>query len=178
MAHSRNREDLDQLITDTHTAAADRGRAVVVVSPTPQPPHTAERRWTIARYNPDRLTTTPMPRNAVLIIDNAAAARPTDLARIAEHAAAHHARLLLVDDDQPGPSRRLLDGLNLPWAAHQHDIDPNARAAALTIADPELAAEIERSRDTHQHAWSQLTRITEHHRNRRRDLGNDYGIDI
>ncbi|MBU8834348.1 MobF family relaxase [Mycolicibacterium goodii] len=178
MAHSRNREDLDELITDTHTAAADRGRAVVVVSPTPQPPHTAERGWTIARYNPDRLTTTPMPRNAVLIIDNAAAARPTDLARIAEHAAAHHARLLLVDDDQPGPSRRLLDGLNLPWAAHQHDIDPNARAAALTIADPELAAEIERSRDTHQHAWSQLTRITEHHRNRRRDLGNDYGIDI
>lgn len=103
MAHSRNREDLDQLITDTHTAAADRGRAVVVVSPTPQPPHTAERGWTITRYNPDRLTTTPMPRDAVLIIDNAAAARPADLARIAEHAAAHHARLLLVDDDQPDP---------------------------------------------------------------------------
>lgn len=178
MAHSRNREDLDQLITDTHTAAADRGRAVVVVSPTPQPPHTAERGWTIARYNPDRLTTTPMPRDAVLIIDNAAAARPADLARIAEHAAAHHARLLLVDDDQPGPSRRLLDGLNLPWAAHQHDIDPAARAAALTIADPELAAEIERSRDTHQRAWRQLTRITERHRDRGRDLDNDYGLDI
>ena len=178
MAHSRNREDLDQLITDTHTAAADRGRAVVVVSPTPQPPHTAERGWTIARYNPDRLTTTPMPRNAVLIIDNAAAARPADLARIAEHAAAHHARLLLVDDDQPGPSRRLLDGLNLPWAAHQHDIDPAARAAALTIAAPELAAEIERSRDTHQRAWRQLTRITERHRDRVRDLDNDYGLDI
>ena len=178
MAHSRNREDLDQLITDTHAAAKTRNRAAVLVSPTPQPPHTAERGWTIARYNPDRLTTTPMPRDAVLIIDNAAAARPADLARIAEHAAAHHARLLLVDDDQPGPSRRLLDGLNLPWAAHQHDIDPAARAAALTIADPELAAEIERSRDTHQRGWRQLTRITERHRDRGRDLDNDYGLDI
>ncbi|MDV3136768.1 MobF family relaxase [Mycobacterium sp. 29Ha] len=183
MAHSRNREDLDQLITDTHTAAVARGRAVVVVSPTPEPPHTAGRGWTIARYNPERLTTTPMPRDAVLIIDNAAAARPTDLARIAQHAAAHHARLLLVDDDQPGPSRRLLDGLNLPWAAHHHDIDPAARAAALTIADPELAAEIERSRDTHQRAWRQLTRIresTERHRDRdhTQDLDRDYGLDI
>ncbi|WP_084247767.1 MobF family relaxase [Mycobacterium avium] len=178
-AHSRVREDLDQLITDTHTAAKTRDRAVVVVSPTPQPPHTAERRWTIARYNPDRLTTTPMPRDAVLIIDNAAAARPTDLARIAQHAAAHHARLLLVDDDQPGPSRRLLDGLNLPWAAHHHDIDPAARAAALTIADPELAADIDRHRATHQRGWHQLTRIrdvTERHRGR--DLDNDYGLDI
>ena len=153
----------------------------MVVSPTPEPPHTAGRGWTIARYNPERLTTTPMPRDAVLIIDNAAAARPTDLARIAQHAAAHHARLLLVDDDQPGPSRRLLDGLNLPWAAHHHDIDPAARAAALTIADPELAADIDRHRATHQRGWHQLTRIrdvTERHRDRGRDLDNDYGLDI
>lgn len=177
-AHSRNREDLDQLITDTHAAAKARDRAVVVVSPIPQPPHTAERGWMVVPYNPKRLTSTPMPRDAVLIIDNAAAARPTDLARIAQHAAAHHARLLLVDDDQPGPSRRLLDGLNLPWAAHHHDIDPAARAAALTIADPELAAEIEHSRDTHQRGWHQLTRITERHRDRGRDLDNDYGLDI
>lgn len=177
MAHSRNREDLDQLITDTHAAAKARDRAVVVVSPTPEPQYT-ERGWMVAPYNPKRLTTTPMPRDAVLIIDNAAAARPADLARIAEHAAAHHARLLLIDDDQPGPSRRLLDGLNLPWAAHHHDIDPAARAAALTIADPELAAEIERSRDTHQRGWHQLTRITERHRDRGRDLDNDYGLDI
>ncbi|WP_157894058.1 ATP-dependent DNA helicase, partial [Mycobacteroides abscessus] len=55
MAHSRNREDLDQLITDTHTAAAAQGRAVVVVSPAPDPAPPAERGWTIARYNPDRL---------------------------------------------------------------------------------------------------------------------------
>ncbi|WP_276046973.1 MobF family relaxase [Mycolicibacterium fortuitum] len=181
MAHSRNREDLDHLINDVHAAAKARDRAVVVVSPTAQPPHTAERGWTVVPYNPKRLTTTPMPRDAVLIIDNAAAARPTDLARIAEHAAAHHARLLLVDDDRPGPSRRLLDGLNLPWAAHHHDIDPNARAAALTIADPELAAEIERKRDTHHRGWHQLTRIrevTERHRDRGRDLDNDYGLDI
>ncbi len=178
MAHSRNREDLDQLITDTHAAAKARDRAVVVVSPTPEPPHTAERGWMVVPYNPKRLTTTPMPRDAVLIIDNAAAARPADLARIAQHAAAHHARLLLIDDDQPGPSRRLLDGLNLPWTAHHNDIDPAARAAALTIADPELAAEIERSRDTHQRGWHQLTRITERHRDRGRDLDNDYGLDI
>ena len=179
-AHSRNREDLDQLITDTHTAAKARDRAVVVVSPTPEPPYT-ERGWMVVPYNPKRLTTTPMPRDAVLIIDNAAAARPTDLARIAQHAAAHHARLLLVDDDQPGPSRRLLDGLNLPWAAHHHDIDPAARAAALTIADPELAADIDRHRATHQRGWHQLTRIrdvTERHRDRGRDLDNDYGLDI
>ena len=70
-----------------------------------------------------------------------------------------------------------------PWAAHHHDIDPAARAAALTIADPELAAEIERSRDTHQRAWRQLTRIresTERHRDRdhTQDLDRDYGLDI
>ncbi|MBU8820679.1 relaxase domain-containing protein [Mycolicibacterium goodii] len=180
-AHSRNRKDLDQLITDTHAAAAAQDRAALVVSPTPQPPHTAERGWKQAPYNPQRLTTTPMPRNATLIIDNAAQAQPEDLARLAAHAATHHARLLLVDDDQPGPSRRLLDGLNLPWAAHHHDIDPAARAAALTIADPELAADIERSRDTHQRAWHQLTRITERHRGRdhTRDLDrDDYGLDI
>ena len=62
-----------------------------------------------------------------------------------------------------------------------HDIDPAARAAALTIADPELAADIDRHRATHQRGWHQLTRIrdvTERHRDRGRDLDNDYGLDI
>jgi hypothetical protein len=85
----------------------------------------------VARYDPDKLTATHMPRDAVLVIDNAHAAQPADLARLARHAA---------DPPLPAAARRRqpprtvtppIDGLALPWTVHDHDIDPTARTQAV-----------------------------------------------
>ncbi len=110
-----------------------------------------------------------LPRGTVVVVEGAAAAEPTRLATVATKLADAHGRLILIDDDAPGPSRRLLDGLALPWSE-------NTRPTP-DIADPALAAVADRHRGFAAHRWRIFTTPLRS-RDRGRERDRDYGLDI
>lgn len=117
----------------------------------------------------ERLPAHPPPPGAVVVIENAAAADPAHLAVVATALAPARGRLLLIDSGEPGPSRRLLDGLALPWSE-------NARPTTDVI-DPALAAVADSHRAAAARSWRILTTPLRS-RDRGRERDRDYGLEI
>ena len=160
VAAERYTPDLAEAI---HTAATDANRHHVRVTATPQPDrlsfnHLAEQ----ITIHP------PTQRGPVIVVEDAAAADPDALAAVAIALVPAHGRLLLIDTGQPGPARRLLDGLTLPWA---ENIRP-----APGIDNPRLAADADEHRALAARSWRTLT--TPPTRDRGRERNRDRGLDI
>lgn len=160
VAAERYTPDLAEAI---HAAATDTNRHHVRVTATPQPDrlslnHLAEQ---IAVHPPDK-------RGPVIVVEDVAAADPDALAAVATALVPVHGRLLLIDNGKPGSSRRLLDGLTLPWAE-------NTRPA-MGIDNPRLAAAADEHRAIAARSWRTLT--TGPTRDRGRDRGRGHGLDI
>ncbi|MFA5607195.1 MAG: MobF family relaxase [Leucobacter sp.] len=149
----------------TTAAAANRQHAVITATPQLDRISLAQ----LAKYvSGDHET----PRGAVIVIEEAAAADPAHLATVATALADAHGRLILIDNGEPGPSRRLLDGLALPWSE-------NTRPAP-DIKDPALAAEADRHRNLAIHGWrtkQRLARTVTRHREREH-VDPGYGLDL
>lgn len=110
----------------------------------------------------------PSPRE-VVVVEDAAAADPAHLAAVATALVPVRGRLLLIDSGEPGPGRRLLDGLDLPWSE-------NARPTP-DVADPALAAVADTHHAAAARSWRTLTTpLISRDRGRERD--RDYGLDI
>lgn len=148
-----------ELAEAINAAAADTGRNLARISATPQPGQVSLAQ--LAKGIHDH----PAPPGAVVVVEDAATANPAHLAAVATALVPAHGRLLLIDNGQPGPARRLLDGLTVPWI---ENVRPTPE-----IDDPDLA----RAADTHrrgaERAWSILTNppIPDRSRNRDRDRG-------
>ena len=122
-----------------------------------------------------------------IVVDRAAAADPVVLTDLAEHAAEHHARLLLIDGDDrgwpPAPSGPLLKLLerDLPWSGvlsiktatpprhvHQPDRDPVLEQAdrcnphILPTEVTEALAERRRLRTQHNTSYRVHSEISRH----------------
>lgn len=158
--------DTPELAEAIAAAAAHTGRPYLRVPATPQPDRysLAELAEKITDHQPSR------HRPPVIVVEDAAAADPAHLATVATTLADAHGRLLLIDNGQPGPGRRLLDGMGLPWIENA--------SPTTEVEDPGLAAAADNHRATAQKRWRTLT--NPHHRDRGRDRDRDqgYGIDI
>ena len=162
LAADHDTAELDEAIA---AEAAHAGRPYLCVPATRQPDRysLAELAEKITDHQPSRR------RPPVIVVEDASAANPAHLATVATKLADAHGRLILIDNDAPGPGRRLLDGLALPWSE-------NTRPTP-DIADPALAAEADRHRGHAAHRWRVLTTpLRSHDRGRERD--QDYGLDI
>ena len=117
----------------------------------------------------ERLPAHPPPPGAVVVVEDAAAAVPAHLAVVATALVPVRGRLLLIDSGEPGPGRRLLDGLALPWSE-------NARPTT-DVTDPALAATADQHRESAARSWRILTTPLRT-RDRGRARNRDYGLDI
>ncbi|UXA21346.1 relaxase domain-containing protein (plasmid) [Mycobacterium sp. SMC-4] len=116
----------------------------------------------------DQLPAHPAPQGAVVVVEDAAAADPAHLAAVATALVPARGRLLLIDNGEPGPARRLLDGLDLPWANNTRPVP--------RIDNPALAAAAETHRSSAARSWRTLT--TPRTRDRSRDRDRGHGLDI
>ncbi|MBY0442961.1 MAG: relaxase domain-containing protein [Mycobacteriaceae bacterium] len=146
-----------------------------------------------------------LPAGALLIIDEAANADPVAIADLAEHAAANHVGLILLDTSTntwpPGPSTRLLRLLQaeLPWSLtlgsvphiapspHPLDLDPaltHIRRLAPDLVNTELRdalARQDRIRTANTAAYQRhlnATWIRTQHRDVGIDLDRDASVDL
>ena len=156
--------DTPELAEAIAAAAADTGRPCLRVPATPQPD-----RFSLAELA-DKITERRPPRAALVVVEDAAAADPAHLAAVATTLADTHGRLLLIDNGQPGPGRRLLDGMGLPWSE-------NARPAR-EIADPALAKAAETHRGHAAYRWRLLTNPPSRDRGRDRARDQGYGLEL
>lgn len=117
----------------------------------------------------ERLTAHPPSPREVVVVEDAAAADPAHLAAVATALVPARGRLLLIDSGEPGPGRRLLDGLALPWSE-------NARPTP-DVADPALAALADSHRAAADRSWRILNPP---HRDRGRERTRDqgYGLEL
>lgn len=152
--------ELAEVIT---AAAAAAGRAHVRISATPQPGNNLDLAALAAR-----ITDHPPPRGVLVVIEDATDATPDDLAAVATALVDAHGRLLLIDNGQPGPARRLLDGLTLPWT--------DTTRPTPDVADPALSAAADRYRTIAATSWQRL--VNPLGRDRGRDRTRDQGLDI
>lgn len=146
-------------------AAAGTDRRYVQIAAAPSRPD--QRR--LDRFA-ERLPAHPPSPGEVVVVEDAAAADPTHLAAVATALVPVRGRLLLIDSGEPGPGRRLLDGLALPWSE-------NARPTP-DVTDPALAAVADSHRAAADRSWRILTtplRSRDRGRERDRDY---YGLDI
>ncbi|SKM23389.1 exonuclease V subunit alpha [Mycobacteroides abscessus subsp. massiliense] len=109
-------------------------------------------------------------RPPVIVVEDAAAADPAHLAVVATTLADAHGRLLLIDNGQPGPGRRLLDGMALPWSENTNP--------TTEIDDPRLAAAVDNHRAAAAKRWRNLTNLLGPDRGRGRDRDQGYEVDI
>ncbi|MGB3486399.1 MAG: AAA family ATPase, partial [Mycobacterium sp.] len=159
MAAERYTPELTEAID---AAAADAGRNLARISATPQPGHVSLAQ--LAKGLPDHATA-----GAIVVVEDAATANPAHLAAVAAALVPAHGRLLLVDSGEPGNSRRLLDGLALPW---------NERTIPATdINDPVLAAAADSHRAVAARSWQIRTTPPTRGRSLDRDRGHGLGID-
>ncbi|MGE4361289.1 MAG: MobF family relaxase, partial [Mycolicibacterium sp.] len=156
--------DTPDLAEAIATAAAHAGRDYLRVPATRQTDRysLAELAEAITDHQPSR------HRPPVIVVEDAAAADPAHLATVATTLADAHGRLILIDNGQPGPGRRLLDGMGLPWSEHA---DP-----ATEIEDSRLAAAADNHRAAAQKRWRTLTNSPTRDRGRDRDRG--HGLDF
>lgn len=156
--------DTPELASAIAAAAADAGRHYLRVPATPHPD-----RYSLAELA-DKITDHQPPRAALVVVEDAAAANPVHLATVATALADAQGRLLLIDNSQPGPGRRLLDGLGLPWIENSR-LTPE-------IEDPRLAAAASNHRAVAAKRWRTLTNPIDRERGRDRDRHQGYGLDI
>ena len=97
-------------------------------------------------------------------------ALPAHLAAVATALVPVRGRLLLIDSGEPGPGRRLLDGLALPWSE-------NARPTP-DVADPALAALADSHRASADRSWRILTTPLTRDRGRDRTRDQGYGLEL
>lgn len=141
-------------------AAAGTDRRYVQIAAAPSRPD--QRR--LDRFA-ERLPAHPPSPREVVVVEDAAAADPAHLAAVATALVPVRGRLLLIDSGAPGPGRRLLDGLALPWSE-------NARPTP-DVADPALASVADRHRESAARSWRILTTPLTRDRGRERDHGLD-----
>ncbi|WP_048472045.1 MobF family relaxase [Mycolicibacterium chlorophenolicum] len=152
------------LVDTVRQAAAGTDRRYVQIAAAPSRPD--QRR--LDQFA-ERLPAHPPPPGAVVVVEDAAAADPAHLAAVATALVPVRGRLLLIDSGEPGPGRRLLDGLALPWSE-------NARPTPDVI-DPALAAVADSHRDSAARSWRILTEPLRS-RDRGRERDRDYGLGI
>ena len=102
-------------------------------------------------------------------VEDAAAADPTHLAAVATALVPVRGRLLLIDGGEPGPGRRLLDGIALPWSE-------NARPTP-DVADPALAAVANSHRAAADRSW-RILNPPRRDRGRERARDQGYGLEL
>jgi hypothetical protein len=155
--------ELDEAIAE---AAAHAGRPYIRVPATPQPDRysLAELAEKVTDHQPSRR------KPPVIVVEDPAAANPAHLATVATALADAHGRLLLIDNGQPGPARRLLDGMALPWSENNNP-PPD-------IGDPRLATAAANHRAAAQKRWRTLTTPLARDRGRDKDRDQSYGMDI
>ena len=117
----------------------------------------------------DTITDHRPPRGPVILIEDAASADPAHLATVAAALVPAHGRLILIDNGQPGPSRRLLDGMGLPWSENT--------GITTEIDDPTLAAAAAQHRAEAARSWRLLTTPPRRDRGRERDRGHGLELD-
>lgn len=156
--------DTPELASAIAAAAADAGRHYLRLPATPHPG-----RYSLAELA-DKITSRQPPRAAMVVVEDAAAADPAHLAALATALAHAHGRLLLIDNSEPGPGRRLLDGLGLPWSENNRPTSD--------IEDPRLAATANDHRAVAAKRWRTLTNPLDRGRGRDRDIDRGYGLDI
>ncbi|OAT69040.1 hypothetical protein AWB85_23215 [Mycobacteroides immunogenum] len=81
-----------------------------------------------------------------------------------------HGRLLLIDNAESGPARRLLDGMALPWSENTNP--------TTEIEDPSLAAAANNHRAAAAKRWRTLIRPISRGRGQDQDRGQGYGLDV
>lgn len=118
----------------------------------------------------ERLPAHPPSPREVVVVEDAAAADPAHLAAVATALVPVRGRLLLIDSGEPGPGRRLLDGLALPWSE-------NARPTP-DVADPALAAVADSHRAAADRSWRILTTPRTRDRGRERTRDQGYGLEL
>ncbi|MGV0826768.1 AAA family ATPase [Mycobacterium syngnathidarum] len=131
--------ELADALNDWRTAAEEAGRRIYTC--TEDPAQTSPATTTVADLHQQQLDGRWQPESGdILIVDNAAAADPAQLASLATHAADNQARIVLLDTHAPSwppqPSAALLHLLrtDLPWtttAGH------GAPAGTLSPASPQ-----------------------------------------
>lgn len=141
-------------------AATNASRVCLHTTPTPTAGHIS-----VAQLA-ERITNHPPPPGAVIIIDDAATTDPQHLATLAAALVPAHGRLLLIDTGTPGPARRLLNGMDLPWTQNTHPTPE--------IDDPTLEATAKQHRDTATRSWHTLTTPP----SRDQEHEHDHGLDI
>ena len=144
-------------------AAAAAGRSYLRV------PATDAGRYSLAELA-EKITERPEPRGTIVVVEDAAAADPAHLATVATALADAHGRLLLIDNAESGPARRLLDGMALPWSENTNP--------TTEIEDPRLAAAANNHRAAAVKRWRTLTNLRGRDRGRDQDRGQGYGLDI
>ena len=152
--------DTPELAEAIAAAATADGRHYLRLPATPHPG-----RYSLAELA-DKITSRQPPRAAMVVVEDAAAADPAHLAAVATALAHARGRLLLIDNCEPGPGRRLLDGLGLPWSE-------NSRPTS-DIEDPSLAATAINHRDVAQKRWRTLTNPPTRDRGRDRGQALDF----
>ncbi|OKH66489.1 hypothetical protein EB73_20145, partial [Mycobacterium sp. SWH-M3] len=118
----------------------------------------------------ERLPAHPPSPREVVVVEDAAAADPAHLAAVATALVPVRGRLLLIDSGEPGPGRRLLDGLALPWSE-------NVRPTP-DVADPALAAVADSHRAAAERSWRILTTPLARDRGRDRTRDQGYGLEL
>ncbi|WP_308207294.1 MobF family relaxase [Mycolicibacterium murale] len=157
--------DTPELAEAIAAAAAHAGRPYLRVPATPQPDRygLTELAEKITDHQPSRR------RPPVIVIEDAAAAAPAHLATVATALADAHGKLLLIDNGQPGPARRLLDGMGLPWSENA--------SPTPDIDDPRLAAAADNHRAIAHQRWRTLTHPPRRDRGRDHDRGQGLDFD-
>ena len=117
----------------------------------------------------ERLPAHPPSPGEVVVVEDAAAADPTHLAAVATALVPVRGRLLLIDGGEPGPGRRLLDGIALPWSE-------NARPTP-DVADPALAAVANSHRAAADRSW-RILNPPRRDRGRERARDQGYGLEL
>ncbi|MFV9633929.1 MobF family relaxase [Mycobacterium neumannii] len=156
--------DTAELAEAIQVATAKAGRGYLRLPATPQPD-----RYSLVELA-EKITDHRPPRAALVVVEDAAAADPAHLATVASALADAHGRLLLIDNGEPGPGRRLLDGMGLPWSEKPRP--------TTEIADSSLAAAADRHRAAAADRWRVLTNPPRRDRGRDRDRGQGYELDI
>ena len=151
------------LVDTVRQAAATTDRAHVRIAATPQPDDVRLDQLV------ESLAAHPPSLREIVVVEDAAAADPAHLAAVATALVPVRGRLLLIDSGEPGPGRRLLDGLALPWSE-------NARPTT-DVTDPALAATADQHRESAARSWRILTTPLRT-RDRGRARNRDYGLDI
>jgi conjugative relaxase-like TrwC/TraI family protein len=160
-----------ELAEQIAAAAAAAARPCLNAHVTPAQPAAGGPSITLAALA-DQIATHQPPRGTVVVVDDAANADPAHLATVAAALVPAHGRLLLITTDQPGPARRTLDGLTLPWV--ENDRPPTQ------LADPRLEHAATTHRERANRAWRTLTNPPrDHSRDRSRHHGRGHdGIDF